>query len=164
MLNLNLKDVDYPDCITTDKSGRIVLFAKVRGFPFKYEHNHIGEDLLRIMRNWRPVTERPIEFSMFVDLETILIFQWNGTEFILRAKFNTADVLSHYDPQFRNQRILSLYLTGLTEAWLRDLAYNWNLLVEPPKIKEIAEIGLLQKLDSGDTSSWVTQGDANSLY
>lgn len=162
MLNLNLKDVDYPDCITTDKSGRIILFAKVRGFPFKYQHENIGEDLLRILRIWRPV-DKP-EFAMFVDLERILIFKWNREEFTLIISFNTADVLSHYEPEFRNKRVLSLYLTGLTEAWLRDLAYNWNLLVEPPKIKEIEEIGLLQKLDGGDTCSWINQGDANSLY
>ncbi|NEP44783.1 MAG: hypothetical protein F6K35_38435 [Okeania sp. SIO2H7] len=38
------------------------------------------------------------------------------------------------------------YLETLIETWLRDLDRNWGS-PNPPAMKEIEEIGLLEKLD-----------------
>ncbi|MBD2627503.1 hypothetical protein [Trichormus variabilis] len=152
MLNQNLGDVDIPDLIALDKHGNSILVGKIRGFPFNYPHNHIGNDLWRMIENWQPSVREKVEFAMFVDLEDILIFKWNGHEFSEIINFNTNEIFNHYDSSFSNKRIFSLYLTGLTEGWIRDLAYHWKSEI-PPKFKEIDEIGLLKLLEDGDTTT-----------
>lgn len=152
MLNQNLGDVDIPDLIALDKHGNNILVGKIRGFPFKYPHKHIADDLWRMIENWQSSVRNKVEFAMFVDLKDILIFKWNGHKFSEIINFNTNEVFNHYDSSFGNKRIFSLYLTGLTEGWIRDLAYHWKSET-PPKFKEIAEIGLLQLLEDGDTTT-----------
>ena len=83
-----------------------------------------------------------------------MIFKWHEkhlSEPILC--FNTPDVLSHYEPEFSNKKIYNLYLRGLTEAWLRHLAYHWKLEI-PPFTKQMANIGLLQLLEDGTTQAY----------
>ncbi len=88
---------------------------------------------------------------MLVDISKIQFFKCNGNNLTQPIVcFNTADVLSNYEPKFREKRIFSLYLKGLTEAWLRDLAYNWKFAT-PPLATEMAEIGLLQLIENGKT-------------
>lgn len=99
-----------------------------------------------------------IPYAMFVDLEEILVFKWDGTvlsEAVLSLK--TADILHYYDSKLGDQRIFEPYLTRLIEAWLRDLAYNWKSEI-PPASEQIAAIGLLPLLAGGTTKSRVEIG------
>jgi hypothetical protein len=92
-----------------------------------------------------------IPFAMLVNVDKIQILKWDGNNLSEPIVcFNTADVLSHYEPKFRDKKIFSLYLKGLTEAWLRDLAYHWKSAI-PPFTNEIAKIGLLQLIEDGTT-------------
>ncbi|NWF60468.1 MAG: hypothetical protein HXY43_14700 [Fischerella sp.] len=151
MQAINLEDVERPDVVALDKDGQVVLIAEVKGFPFSFKDKKTKEYAILRLIDYLKASKTLIPFAMLVDGENILIFRWNGnnlSEPILCL--NTADILSHYEPEFSSKRIFSLYLTGLTEAWVSDLCYHWKSEI-PPASKEIAEIGLLQKLEGGIT-------------
>jgi hypothetical protein len=151
---VDIEDIDHPDFIALDKEGQVVLIAEVKGFPHKYQDKKAKEYARARLIDYLQAAKTLIPFAMLVDVENILIFQWDGnnlSEPILCL--NTADVLSFYEPKFSSKQIFTLYLTGLTEAWLRDLAYHWKSEI-PTFSKEMAEIGLLQLLEKGTTQAW----------
>ncbi|MBR8836001.1 MAG: hypothetical protein DSM106950_18755 [Stigonema ocellatum SAG 48.90 = DSM 106950] len=150
----NLEDIDRPDFVALDKDEQVVLIAEVKGFPFNFKEKKTKEYAILRLIDYLQAAKIVIPFAMLVDVENILIFKWDGnnlSEPIIC--FNTADALSHYEPKFRNKQIFSLYLRGLIEAWLRDLAYHWKSET-PPFSKEMAEIGLLQLLEEGTTQAY----------
>jgi hypothetical protein len=63
---------------------------------------------------------------------------------------DTREVLGHYDRRFHEKAdsgsVHEFYLKVLIQGWLRDLADHWNSEV-PPGSKELAEIGLLPRLE-----------------
>ncbi|MEH2001616.1 MAG: hypothetical protein V7L00_23210 [Nostoc sp.] len=147
----NIEDIDFPDLVALDKDEQIILIAEVKGFPFNFQETKAKKYAILRLIDYLQAAKIAIPFAMLVDVNNILIFKWDGnnlSEPIL--SLNTADVLSHYEPKFRAKRIFSLYLKGLTEAWLRDLAYHWKSAI-PPFTKEITELGLLQLLEDGTT-------------
>ncbi|MBD2772843.1 hypothetical protein ICL16_12355 [Iningainema sp. BLCCT55] len=147
----NLEDIDRPDFVALDKDEQVILIAEVKGFPFNFKEDKAKYYARLRLIDFLQAAKALIPYAMLVDVEKILIFQWDGknlSEPILCL--NTADVLSHYEPKFSSKQIYRLYLRTLTEAWLRDLAYHWKSEV-PPFTKEIAEIGLLQLLSEGTT-------------
>lgn len=148
------QDVDHPDVVALDKEGQVILIAQIKGFPFDSNRNKTKENAILQLIDYFQAAKKLINFAMFVDLENILFFRWDGSnlsEVIL--SLNTADVLSHYEPEFRKIQVFNLYLTTLTEAWLRDLAYHWQLEI-PPASKEMSDIGLLQLLKDGTTQAY----------
>jgi hypothetical protein len=151
MLATNLQNVELPDFIALDKEGQIILVAEVKGFPFTFQDNKTKEYAILRLIDYLQTAKTLIPFVMLVDVENILIFKWDGKDLsqpIIRL--NTPDVLSEYEPEFSNTPIYNLYLIGLTEAWLRDLAYHWKSEL-PPLSNEMATIGLLQLLENGTT-------------
>ncbi|MEH2294509.1 hypothetical protein [Nostoc sp.] len=147
----NIEDIDFPDIVALDKEEQIILIAEVKGLPFNFQETKTKQYAILRLIDYLQAAKIAIPFAMLVDVNKILIFQWDGnnlSEPII--SLNTADVLSHYEPKFRDKRIFSLYLKGLTEAWLRDLAYHWKSAI-PPFTKEMTEIGLLQLLEDGTT-------------
>jgi hypothetical protein len=99
-----------------------------------------------------------IPFAMFVDLENIYLFRWDGAHLsgpICTLK--SSEILGRYDAEFDNKRIFEPYLTTLVEAWLRDLAYHWKS-DQPPAAEQLAAVGLLPLLEGGDTYSEVDLG------
>jgi hypothetical protein len=147
----NLEDIDFPDIVALDKNEQIILIAEVKGLPFNFQEIKAKQYGILQMIDYLQAAKIVIPFAMLVDVNKILIFQWDGnnlSEPII--SLNTADVLSHYEPKFRDKRIFSLYLKGLIEAWLRDLAYHWKSAI-PPFTKEMTEIDLLQLLEDGTT-------------
>ncbi len=151
MLAANLEDVDRPDFVALDKDGQIVLIAEVKGFPFSFQETRAKNYAILRLVDYLQAAKTVIPFAMLVDVDKIQILKWDGnnlSEPIIC--FNTADVLSHYEPKFRDKKIFSLYLKGLTEAWLRDLAYHWKSAI-PPFTKEMSEIDLLQLIENGTT-------------
>ncbi|MEH2364892.1 hypothetical protein [Nostoc sp.] len=149
--SINIEDIDFPDIVAVDKEEQIVLIAEVKGLPFNFQEIKAKKYAILRLIDYLQAAKIVIPFAMLVDVNNILIFQWDGnnlSEPIL--SLNTADVLSHYEPKFRDKSIFSLYLKGLTEAWLHDLAYHWKSAI-PPFTKEMTEIGLLQLLEGGTT-------------
>lgn len=124
----NLEDIDRPDLVALDKDGQVVLIAEVKGFPFKFKEKKAKEYAILRLIDYLQAAKVLIPFAMLVDVENILLFKWNGCPLSEPTNlcFNTADALSHYEPKFCNKQIFSLYLRGLIEAWLRDLAYHWK--------------------------------------
>jgi hypothetical protein len=155
MQAINLEsEVDRPDFVALDKEGQILLIAEVKGNPFDSNIKKTKENAILQIIDFLQAEKALIPFAMFVDLENILFFRWDGkklSEVIL--SLNTADVLSHYEPEFPKKQIFNLYLLVLTEAWLRDLAYHWKLEI-PPFTKEMADIGFLQLLEDGTTQAY----------
>lgn len=152
--NIQAQDLEYidrPDVVAVDKDEQVVLIAKIQGFPFNFQEPKAKKHATLRLINFLQAAKDTIPYAMLVDLENILIFQWdshNLSEPIICL--NAADVLSHYEPEFRNKKIYSLYLTGLIEAWISDFCYHWKL-TNPPASREMAQIGLLQQLEGGYT-------------
>lgn len=147
----NVEDIDFPDIVAVDKEDQIILIAEVKGLPFNFKETKAKKYAVLRLIDYLQAAKIVIPFAMLADVNKILIFQWDGnnlSEPIL--SLNTADVLSHYEPKFRDKRIFSLYLKGLTEAWISDFCYHWKSEI-PPASKEIAEIGLSQLLKGGIT-------------
>jgi hypothetical protein len=90
---------------------------------------------------------------MLANLEEIQIFKVrNDNDMQLKISLKTVDILKYYDDEFADKKIYGLYLITLLEAWLRDLAYHWKSEI-PPGSEELAKIGLLEKIEGGDTYS-----------
>lgn len=135
------------DIIVADKDGQIVLLVEVKAN--KLQLQSAISQLKSYLRN----LQTDIRFAMLANLEEIQIFKVKGDNKIeLKISLKTVDILSHYDPEFGEKRIFELYLITLLDAWLRDLAYHWKSEI-PPASKELAEIGLLDKIEGGDTYS-----------
>ncbi|MEH1846678.1 MAG: hypothetical protein V7L25_17195 [Nostoc sp.] len=147
----NIEDIDFPDLVALDKEQQIILIAEVKGLPFNFQETKTKKYAILRLIDYLQAAKILIPFAMLVDVNKILIFKWDGnnlSEPII--SLNTADVLSYYEPKFCDKSIFNLYLKGLTEAWLHDLAYYWKSAI-PPLAKEMAEIGLLQLVEDGTT-------------
>jgi hypothetical protein len=154
MQAINLEsEVDRPDFVALDKEGQIILIAEVKGNPFDSNREKTKQNAILQIIDFLQAEKALIPFAMFVDLEKVLVFRWDGSNLLEVINLNTADVLSHYELEFRNKQIFNLYLLVLTEAWLRDLASHWKLKI-PPFTKEMADIGLLQLLEDGTTQAY----------
>lgn len=133
-----------PEIVILDSDELIILLAQAQA-------NHQKQGDTSEVISWLEAGNGAIPFVMFIDLEKIQIFKWDGnncSEPIL--SLSTADVLSHYEPNFSSKKIYSLYLKTLAEAWISDISKHWKLAT-PPASKEMAEIGLLQLLKDGTT-------------
>ncbi|MEH2023528.1 hypothetical protein [Nostoc sp.] len=146
-----IEDIDFPDLVALDKEEQIILIAEVKGLPFHFQEAKAKKYAILRLIDYLKAAKIVIPFAMFVDVNNILIFKWDGNNLSEPiVSLNTADVLSHYEPKFRDQSIFSLYLKGLTEAWISDFCYHWKSEI-PPASKEVAEIGLSQLLKGGIT-------------
>lgn len=147
------------DIVVLDKDEQIVLLVEVKatkleGIDAKEKAISPLKSYLQKAKNTRFDLANDT-FAMLADLGNIDIFKWHGKKFSdSLISLKTSNILSHYDPEFSNKRILNLYLETLVEAWLRDLAYHWKSET-PPASEKLAEIGLLQKLAGGTTQSQV---------
>ena len=145
------------DIVVLDKDEKIVLLVEVKGTKLegrdaKQKAISPLKSYLQNAKNTRfPLVQEM--FAMLADLGNINIFKWDSHKFSdSLISLETANILSHYDPEFSRRRILDLYLETLVEAWLRDLAYHWKSET-PPASEKLSEIGLLQKLEGGTTHS-----------
>ncbi|MBE9162929.1 MULTISPECIES: hypothetical protein [Microcoleaceae] len=159
-------DLELPidaDIIALDKDDRTVVLIEVKIIQAqeaaaKQKIVDRAIDWVKTALSKLSETNAVIPYAMFVDLEEILVFKWDGTllsEAVLCLR--TADILHYYDSKLGDQRIFEPYLTRLIEAWLRDLAYNWKSEI-PPASEQITAIGLLPLLAGGTTKSRVEIG------
>jgi len=93
-----------------------------------------------------------IPYAMLVTRRDIQIFEWKSQTLSLLLTAATADVLSTYEPEFRQKTIYEYYLTALVETWLRDVAYHWQSAT-PPLFNQLSRLGLAEKLSNGTTRS-----------
>lgn len=144
---IQFKNPKYRSDITVvDKDEKIVLLVEVK------THQKLESAVLQL-KSYLRVIETKIPFAMLANLEEIKIFKViNDNDLQLRISLKTVDILKCYDNEFGDKKIYGLYLTTLLEAWLRDLAYHWKSEI-PPGSEELAKIGLLEKIEGGDTYS-----------
>jgi hypothetical protein len=151
MLAINLEsEVERPDFVALDKEGQIILIAEVKGNPFDSDREKTKENAIWQIIEFLQSEKTLIPYAMFVDLENVLLFRWDGSNLLEVLNLNTGDVLSHYEPEFHQKQIFHPYLAGLTEAWISDFCYHWKSEI-PPGSKEMAKIGLSQLLEDGLT-------------
>ncbi|WP_233787748.1 hypothetical protein [Dulcicalothrix desertica] len=155
MLVTNLRDIQLPDFIALDKDENVILIAKVTSEPHSFKNPDTRKyALLDLIDVLKFATKNIIPFAMLADKDNIEFLRWDGqnlSEPILTL--NTADVLSHYEPKFKEKKLYNSYFIGLIESWLRDLGYNWNSET-PPYLKEMQEIGFLQLIEGGMTKAY----------
>jgi hypothetical protein len=135
------------DLIARDRDGRPVLVVEVKTRPAT------PADLDQL-RAYLDAGSGGADYGMLVDPESIWILSTDGQ----RAgptfgPFRTTDVLKHYhrdsgslEAQRGGPRLFGLYLETLVSLWLQDLAFPW-FEGEPPLRNELAEAGLLQRLE-----------------
>lgn len=132
------------DLVAKDKHGRIVLLVEYLGGATEAK-------ALKDIKSYLEAANSLIPFAMLVDVNEIHIFKWDGTNLSsVVSRLKSADVLSHYEPEFSNKRIFDPYLIKLVEVWLDDLAFRWKS-ARPPGAEELEAIGLGQLLDDGET-------------
>lgn len=91
-----------------------------------------------------------IPYAMLVTLRDIQIFEWKSQTPSSLLTVPTADILSVYDKEFSKKNTYHDYLTTLTEAWLRDVAYHWKSTT-PPLFDQLTQLDLSGKLNNGTT-------------
>jgi hypothetical protein len=160
------------DFVAYDKAGKPVLFGWTTSTTVSPE----AIDHLVACLN---ASRSKIPFALLADSDQLLIYRKNIEDHAETVWTSpTATILAHYDPdlgrsfdlgwpepkpgsvlaqtalQLHKRRIFAHYLTTLIQAWLRDLAYRWKSSV-PPAMDEMANIGLLERLEGGTTKSEV---------
>ena len=139
-----------PDILVTDKHGKVVLILEAKA---KQNPDNFIESTIQNLKLYLNSIESEINFVILADLENIQIFQvLKKKDFQKIITLKTAKILKFYDPDFCREKIFDLYFITLLEAWLRDLAYHWKS-IDTPGAKELAEIGLLNLIQGGDTYS-----------
>jgi hypothetical protein len=151
---------DVADIVVLDKDERIVLLVEIKAT--KLEGTDAKQKAIAKVKSYLQNAKNihfslvDVMFIMLADLASIDIFRWDANKFSESlTSLKSANILSHYDPEFSNRKILGLYLQTLVEAWLRDLAYHWKTET-PPESQKLAEIGLLQRLEGGSTHSLIS--------
>lgn len=147
------------DIIAFSENNEPILLVEVKSNELKNKNNSYTQKAIKQLTSYLNATDKLIPFAMLVTPEIIQIFQWDGVNLSNPIVcLQTADVLTYHEAEFKSKRIFHLYLTTLIEAWLRDLAYHWKSQ-NPPAIKELEAIGLLEKLANGTTRTEVKIND-----
>jgi hypothetical protein len=137
------------DVIAYDSQDQPVLIVEVKG-------RAVGSEITSQLLSYLEAQHPAIPYGMVVDPDQISLLHYdckNPKGFSLVLK--TQSILQHYEPDFEHKRIFEAYLSGLVEAWLRDLALHWKF-EKPPGSDELDAIGLLSKLADGTTRSEVS--------
>ncbi len=135
------------DLVAYDAEDRPVLLVEVKGEAVA---SAARDQLGAYLGAARP----SIPFAMLATRERITVFEGGSELGRPLLSMATADILSHYDPDFSAKPIYAFYLGILVEGWLRDLAYHWRS-PNPPAEAEMASVGLLDRLRGGTTRSEV---------
>jgi hypothetical protein len=140
----------HPDIVVVDKNQEIALLLDIQMKPSpKGEVEELSTLSQLYLQNANHAKD--IRFAMSANLKKIAIFKSNSDNCLKPIiSFVTTDILSHYEQDFSKKTILYSYFRTLLEAWLRDLAYHWKS-EKPPGAKELEKIGLLAKIEDGDT-------------
>ncbi|WP_233153784.1 hypothetical protein [Scytonema sp. HK-05] len=88
-----------------DKEGQVILIAEVKGFSLNFTDEKTKKYAILRLIDYLQLARTLILYVMLVDVENILIFQWDGKN-LSEPIFclNTANVLSHYEPDFSKKK------------------------------------------------------------
>ena len=140
------------DIVAYDGSGRVLLVAEVKAVEIT-DPDGVLDYLMRRAGDG--------EYWLLVDPKVMRMYRGRGGQPGGQpgavAVLDTMGVLRHYDANLGATRVSEQYLTTLTEAWLRDLAYHWKSS-EPPGSAELKGTGLLERLEDGTTAREVCVG------
>jgi hypothetical protein len=145
------------DLIARDRDERPVLVVEVKARPT------VEDDIRQLLASLDACAadsrSQGILYGMLVDPEQIVIFA--QSDYLADPRlgrfgpYSTIEVVRHYDADFAGPegrrgslRGFGIYLKGLIEGWLQDLMTPWEE-GEPPLKKELAEAGLLKRLEEG---------------
>jgi hypothetical protein len=138
------------DIIAEDRNEEPVLYAEVKIQPAS------REDLERFTGEFLSADSR-FSHGMLIDPEKMTVLRRDADHPDSVIELKTADVLSHYAPDFRDQvprrgsaMVFHDYLRVLSEVWLDDLAFHWKS-ESPPGADALSRIGLLERLKDGST-------------
>jgi hypothetical protein len=137
---------DHPDIVVFDAGGTARAVVDVNAHRSADER--AKQDLVARLPAWEGT-----EFILLADRQHIQIYRRadaHRSEPLLTL--NTAEVLTHYDPDFASKEVFERYFTVLLEAWLRDVAYHWKS-EKPPAFDAISAIGLAQCIHDGRTQA-----------
>ena len=138
-----------PDIVVLDREDRVVLTARVKAGLAE------PRDFARFLSDSKAV-EPAVRFAMFIDLETIYVFDAEAEDpSAPRLAIGAVDVFRHYAPNFEGERtpygniqILQSYFHTLVQAWLNDLGSHWKSDA-PPAEPALREVGLMGRLEGG---------------
>ena len=131
------------DIVALDADDAPIMLVEVKA---RHEDNEFDrEQLQRYLQ-----AAQSIPYAMLVTLRDIHLYEWKSQTLSLLLTAPAADVLSDYEPEFRDKNIYEYYLATLVEAWLRDVAYHWKSAA-PPLFDQLTQLGLVKKLDNGTT-------------
>ena len=142
---LSQRKIRRVDIALLNTQEQIVAFVEVKG----NNYNGVGAELqLQLYLTAAPPS---VSFAFIVTNSEIKLYKWDsealkGPVLILP----TTAALKHYDPEFGQKVVFEDYLSTLTEAWLRDLAYHWKS-EEPPFQKELTTEGFTEIFTGGST-------------
>jgi putative addiction module component (TIGR02574 family) len=147
-----------PDVLVLDAAERPLMLVEVRD-------RVLEPDLADRLRDFMAAEQtHGAPFGMIVDLETIRIFAFSPEKTATTlATLPTADAFSFYRPEFARMTIYHAYLSALTEAWLRDLAYHWKSQ-SPPGQELFDKLGVLSRLKDGWTVAKGSSLNADAVY
>ena len=143
--------------IALDRNDKPVMLIQVKGRPEEnaYDRPQLVTDLQE--------TDIRFSYAMLATLKDTRIFKWDGSTLSEVLHLPTADVLTPYDPEFRNKRIYGDHLTVLIEGWLRDIAFHWSSNT-PPFFEALERIGLGKRLEGGMTEDTRSSDDYDPLH
>lgn len=130
------------DLVASDKDGNPILLVDVRTSTM---HPGVSTQVLESLKT----ANGKIPFAILANREAVSV--WKAEEGIdpqQVLQFNTAEILSPYEPNFAEKQIFHTYFVTLVESWISDLIDHWKTKY-PPKEKELTEIGLLDLLRDG---------------
>lgn len=139
------------DIIAEDARGRDVLLVEVKASTLE------DADAWRVV-DWIRESGHPSRFIMVVDRRQIRVADLEqpvGGDFA--CVLPSSEVFAAYDPDYAAKRVFHFYLSGLADAWLRDVAFRWKS-ENPPGVEALQATGVLDLLQDGDTRREVLVG------
>jgi hypothetical protein len=138
--------LEVSDITAWDQNEQKLLVSKVRARDLEED---LPAKVEAILKSEYEQNQFIVPYAMTATRQNIDFYGWDGKTLEPLYTFSTPEVLSVYEPEFTEKRILEFYLETLLESWLRDLAYHWKT-ENPPKYEELAKVGFVQKLADAD--------------
>ena len=115
------------DLVALDRDDRPVLIVGAEEKP-------ANPIILAAYREVLKAIRRDIPFAMLANAQELTIYRKDRTRSLeVIATIPTRDILSFYDPNFRDGPMFKSYIVGRIDAWLRDLMRHWKSRRRPPR-------------------------------